>query len=318
MKVQCDVCGGHEASVFCCADEAALCQACDLRVHRANKLAGKHRRFALSSSPQSQPVCDICQEKRGFVFCQQDRAILCRDCDGPVHSANELTMKHSRFLLTGVRLSPAPIAEAEEDLTSNGSTSTGGASRNETNREKPAAAAESETRTSAAAAAAAAAAAVSADSSSISEYLIKMLPGYCVEDLLVDDAVTAAKDAFYKSNELMPFVEADLDCGGGGGGGGGGFGAGVEDLPIWVPHVPQAPQLNIFCGGGGGGLSVHHNYHQHEETAVAKAAPQSYGAVKMGRERWSDDSFMVPQMNRTGHGSLGSKRHRTSSSAWDF
>lgn len=306
MKVQCDVCGGGEASVFCCADEAALCEACDLRVHRANKLAGKHRRFALSSSsPQSHPVCDICQEKRGFVFCQQDRAILCRDCDGPIHSANELTMKHSRFLLTGIRLSPAPIAEAEDaELTGNGSTSTGAGSRNETNREKPAAAAESET------AAAAAAAVVSADSSSISEYLIKMLPGYCVEDLLVDDAVTAAKDAFYKSNELMPFVEADLDCG---------FGAGVEELPIWVPHVPQAPQPSIFCGG----LSVHPNYHQHggpgpkETTAARAAALQSYGVVKMGRERWSDDSFTVPQMSRTGHGSLGSKRHRTSS-AWGF
>lgn len=39
------------------------------------------------------------------MFCQQDRAILCRECDGPIHSANELTMKHDRFLLTGIKLS---------------------------------------------------------------------------------------------------------------------------------------------------------------------------------------------------------------------
>lgn len=39
------------------------------------------------------------------MFCQQDRAILCKDCDGPIHSANELTKKHDRFLLTGVKLS---------------------------------------------------------------------------------------------------------------------------------------------------------------------------------------------------------------------
>lgn len=39
------------------------------------------------------------------MFCQQDRAILCRECDDPIHSANELTMKHDRFLLTGIKLS---------------------------------------------------------------------------------------------------------------------------------------------------------------------------------------------------------------------
>lgn len=39
------------------------------------------------------------------MFCQQDRAILCRECDIPIHKANELTQKHTRFLLTGVKLS---------------------------------------------------------------------------------------------------------------------------------------------------------------------------------------------------------------------
>ena len=60
MKMQCDVCAAEAASVFCCADEAALCAACDRRVHRANKLAGKHRRFSLLSPPPP-PLCDICQ-----------------------------------------------------------------------------------------------------------------------------------------------------------------------------------------------------------------------------------------------------------------
>lgn len=62
MKIQCDVCSGDEASVFCCADEAALCDACDRRVHHANKLASKHRRFSLSSAEQTQLLmCDICK-----------------------------------------------------------------------------------------------------------------------------------------------------------------------------------------------------------------------------------------------------------------
>lgn len=45
------------------------------------------------------------QEKRAFLFCQQDRAILCNDCDISIHKANEHTKNHNRFLLTGVKLS---------------------------------------------------------------------------------------------------------------------------------------------------------------------------------------------------------------------
>nr|DAD38059.1 TPA_asm: hypothetical protein HUJ06_008700 [Nelumbo nucifera] len=33
MKIQCDVCNQDEASLFCSADEAALCDGCDSRVH---------------------------------------------------------------------------------------------------------------------------------------------------------------------------------------------------------------------------------------------------------------------------------------------
>jgi hypothetical protein len=196
MKVQCDVCAAEAASVFCCADEAALCDACDRRVHRANKLAGKHRRLSLlspaapSSSAQQTPpppLCDICQvrslfipyhtdacvcvcsasdrsaalrtcmyvsqEKRGLLFCKEDRAILCRDCDVPVHTASELAMRHTRFLLTGVRLSAEPAARpppSEEDEND------------------------------------------SSGSSSISEYLTKTLPGWHVEDFLVDETAAAA------------------------------------------------------------------------------------------------------------------------------
>ncbi|MBA0633789.1 hypothetical protein Godav_024896, partial [Gossypium davidsonii] len=63
MKIQCDVCNKEEASVFCTADEAALCDACDHRVHHANKLASKHQRFSLlhPSSSKQIPLCDICQ-----------------------------------------------------------------------------------------------------------------------------------------------------------------------------------------------------------------------------------------------------------------
>ncbi|OAY85427.1 B-box zinc finger protein 20, partial [Ananas comosus] len=221
MKVQCDVCAAEAASVFCCDDEAALCAACDRRVHRANKLAGKHRRFSLllpssppsssssSSSSSSQfrapPLCDICQERRGLLFCREDRAILCRDCDVPIHTASDLAMRHSRFLLTGVRLSSAPL---DESARNNGaSTAEDGRSPGKVSREimlaASVAAAEEE--------------AACSNSSSISEYLIKTLPGWRVEEFLTDDAAPAAAanqsyQFFYEGVGLKAEAEAEAEA----------------------------------------------------------------------------------------------------------
>ncbi|MBA0751398.1 hypothetical protein Gogos_000326 [Gossypium gossypioides] len=47
------------------------------------------------------------QERRAFLFCEEDRAMFCRECDLSIHRANENTQKHNRFLLTGVKLSPS-------------------------------------------------------------------------------------------------------------------------------------------------------------------------------------------------------------------
>ncbi|CAM0945031.1 unnamed protein product [Alopecurus aequalis] len=182
MKVQCDVCAAEAASVFCCADEAALCDACDRRVHRANKLAGKHRRFSLlhPSSASSQlppPVCDICQEKRGFLFCKEDRAILCRECDVAVHTASELTMRHTRFLLTGVQISSEPAASPAPPCEEENTSSFCWSGDEDTSRPAPASSHGA------------------SSGSSISEYLTKTLPGWHVEDFLVDDATAAAASA---------------------------------------------------------------------------------------------------------------------------
>ncbi|KAL7143473.1 hypothetical protein ABFS83_08G193400 [Erythranthe nasuta] len=104
MKIQCNVCAAAEASVFCCADEAALCWSCDQNVHAANKLAGKHQRVRLSSSSTQMPKCDVCQETAGYFFCVEDRALLCRKCDVAIHASNSLASVHKRFLLTGVKV----------------------------------------------------------------------------------------------------------------------------------------------------------------------------------------------------------------------
>ncbi|KVH93120.1 Zinc finger, B-box, partial [Cynara cardunculus var. scolymus] len=104
MKIQCNVCEVAEATVLCCADEAALCWACDEKVHAANKLASKHQRVPLSNSNNQMPKCDICQETDGYFFCLEDRALLCRKCDVAIHSLNDLVSSHQRFLLTGVKI----------------------------------------------------------------------------------------------------------------------------------------------------------------------------------------------------------------------
>ncbi|KAG6475932.1 hypothetical protein ZIOFF_065163 [Zingiber officinale] len=51
---------------------------------------------ASRSRPPTFASCDICQAKRGFLFCKEDRAILCKGCDANVHGANYLTIKHNR------------------------------------------------------------------------------------------------------------------------------------------------------------------------------------------------------------------------------
>ncbi|CAD5195896.1 unnamed protein product [Musa acuminata subsp. malaccensis] len=109
MKIQCDVCERAAAAVLCCADEAALCWSCDEKVHAANKLAGKHQRVPLlptnpNSCSSQIPNCDICQEKAGYFFCLEDRALLCRQCDVVIHTASPYVSSHQRFLITGLQV----------------------------------------------------------------------------------------------------------------------------------------------------------------------------------------------------------------------
>ncbi|XP_060171961.1 B-box zinc finger protein 24-like [Lycium barbarum] len=104
MKIQCDVCEKAQATVICCADEAALCAKCDIEVHAANKLASKHQRLHLQCLSNKLPPCDICQDKAAFIFCVEDRALFCKDCDEAIHSASSLAKNHQRFLATGIRV----------------------------------------------------------------------------------------------------------------------------------------------------------------------------------------------------------------------
>ncbi|KAF6988396.1 hypothetical protein CFC21_005939 [Triticum aestivum] len=116
MRIQCDACEGAAATVVCCADEAALCARCDVQIHAANKLASKHQRLPLEDAAAAGlPRCDVCQDKPAFVFCVDDRALFCRDCDDSIHVQGTLSANHQRYIATGIRVGFSSVCSAHAD-----------------------------------------------------------------------------------------------------------------------------------------------------------------------------------------------------------
>lgn len=101
MRTICDVCESAAAILFCAADEAALCRACDDKVHMCNKLASRHVRVALAD-PSDVPRCDICENAPAFFYCGIDGSSLCLQCDMIVHVGGKRT--HARYLLLRQRV----------------------------------------------------------------------------------------------------------------------------------------------------------------------------------------------------------------------
>lgn len=101
MRTLCDVCESAAAILFCAADEAALCRACDEKVHMCNKLASRHVRVGLAD-PSDVPRCDICENAPAFFYCGIDGSSLCLQCDMIVHVGGKRT--HGRYLLLRQRV----------------------------------------------------------------------------------------------------------------------------------------------------------------------------------------------------------------------
>nr|AUS89386.1 salt tolerance protein [Sesuvium portulacastrum] len=316
MKIQCDVCSKKEASIFCVADEASLCDGCDQRVHHANKLASKHERFSLLyPSSSTIPICDICQEKRAVLFCQQDRAILCKDCDHPLHTANEHTQKHNRFLLTGIKLSEIYEAKISSNINDN---INGGDTRVPdfkcANNRKPTSVSSSEISTSANGSGHCNTEVISSvnnqlvsggSTSSISEYLIETLPGWHFEDFLLD-SVSTSPFGFSKSNnelegdeDVLSFLDVENDKKWASSNNSTQY----QNLGIWVPQAPAAAAIapistTINFGNPG---NFHHLGGFVDGTKLQETS------VKVNRKLMNkDDGFTVPQIIQ----SVGSKRTR--------
>ncbi|KAL2892799.1 B-box zinc finger protein 21 [Bienertia sinuspersici] len=334
MKIQCDVCSKIEASVFCLADEAALCDECDQSIHHANKLASKHQRFSLLQTSSSHfPICDICQEKRALIFCQQDRAILCGDCEIPLHSSNEHTKKHNRFLLTGIKLSSTIISDNtkkddhhiiisnnyEEDYDPVPSFQpTTKPSSDFT--EKPADSAVSFVTNNSNDSV------ISSNnnqlinggltSNYISEYLIDMLPGWHFEDLIADNSASNlgfCKNGTTTNNnqhfeDVLSFLDVENDD---------------KELTIssahqsenfWVPQarIPATTTMgginnssNVF--GQQNSSGIHHNYTTSGGLIHGIKQQQQETSVTTMKKYLKDDVFTVPQISSF----VGSKRNRS-------
>nr|AFK40663.1 unknown [Lotus japonicus] len=296
MKIQCDVCSKDEASVFCTADEAALCDGCDHRVHHANKLASKHQRFSLHTpSSKQHPLCDICQERKAFMFCQQDRAILCKECDMSIHSVNEHTQKHDRFLLTGVKLSATPKLYSSASTASTPSKTKSGLTNSSDAKSKPSFSSCSKSNPSHQGLIAKTVPSVESvlphtttinkvggslvtmagtgSTSSISEYLIETLPGWQVEDLL-DSYVVPFGFSKGDHDILRQFDDAGIE--------GNLCSFSPNNNGIWVPQAP--PPL----------------YSSQMDRVFGQSVTKEGGTTNIkgsSRSRLRDDVFTVPQIS---------------------
>lgn len=112
MRTLCDVCEAGPARLFCAADEAALCKACDEKVHGCNKLASRHVRLELAEA-RTVPRCDICENAPAFFYCGIDGTSLCLQCDTDVHIGGKKA--HERYLLLGQRVE-VPGKQREEPV----------------------------------------------------------------------------------------------------------------------------------------------------------------------------------------------------------
>ncbi|CAN7006595.1 unnamed protein product, partial [Brassica oleracea var. botrytis] len=86
----CDYCESSVALVYCKADSAKLCLACDNQVHVTNQLFSKHFRSLL---------CDSCDDSPSSVFCDTESSVLCQNCDWQHHTSS--SSLHSRRPLEG-------------------------------------------------------------------------------------------------------------------------------------------------------------------------------------------------------------------------
>ncbi|KAK9106246.1 hypothetical protein Scep_023090 [Stephania cephalantha] len=87
----CEFCCESRPIVYCKADSARLCLACDSRIHSANALFKRHLRALL---------CENCGAHPSSIHCLDHRLFACRRCDRKLHSNNNNHHHHKKIMTT--------------------------------------------------------------------------------------------------------------------------------------------------------------------------------------------------------------------------
>ncbi|MED6155258.1 hypothetical protein PIB30_003442 [Stylosanthes scabra] len=93
----CDYCNSSRSVLYCRADSAKLCFACDREVHSTNQLFSKHTRTLL---------CDSCYDSPASILCSTESSVLCHNCDWESHNLSLPTL-HERGPLEGFTACPS-------------------------------------------------------------------------------------------------------------------------------------------------------------------------------------------------------------------
>ncbi|KAK9161464.1 hypothetical protein Syun_007805 [Stephania yunnanensis] len=97
----CDFCGASTAVLYCRADSAKLCFACDHQVHSTNPLFKNHTRSQL---------CDSCDANPSSIHCFTHNTVLCQNCDWARHGRTSSgSAKHDRRPIEGFNGCPSAI-----------------------------------------------------------------------------------------------------------------------------------------------------------------------------------------------------------------
>lgn len=129
-----------------------------------------------------------------MLFCREDRAILCRECDISIHKCNEYTKNHNRYLLTGVKLSDSSStypSSSPSDCCGSATTKTTTTAIADNRIPRSSASKEIFSTNSILTSTTYNSDNGSISTSSISEYLIETLPGWHFEDFLLDPSSAA-------------------------------------------------------------------------------------------------------------------------------
>lgn len=83
MEPKCDHCAIAQAVIYCKSDLAKLCLNCDIHVHSASPLSGRHTRSL---------ICEKCFSQPGVIRCLDDKVSHCQGCHW--HASNCSCLGH--------------------------------------------------------------------------------------------------------------------------------------------------------------------------------------------------------------------------------